>query len=78
MKPGNLRALRATDISPEIVLQSLENRLSDIGDIYVVVFTKEGEPEIYASGDLTRLPSGALILQDTALSYARGEFQQEK
>lgn len=70
---SNVKALNSKGLSPEVVLQSVVEALPEMRDVYVVGISKEGEPTVWATGDLTRLSYASLVLQDLALKYLNGE-----
>lgn len=74
---GKLTALRAKDISPEIVLQTLQEESSKIKDIFAVVIEKDGTSYVCATGDLTSLCYASMRLNDLAYRYVRGEIIEE-
>lgn len=75
-KISNVRALRVSDISPQIIVQSLENDCAKFKDIYVVAIDHEGEALIYASGDMSQAALAALHFQNIALKYLNGEISE--
>ncbi len=74
MDPSNLVPLRQADISPAVIIQSLKEAVSEIREMYVVTLTDEG-PQVYATGDLTKVAFAALVLQDVAIKYLNGEIE---
>lgn len=68
---NNLVALRAQDISPEIVMQGLQMDIENIEEIFVVTLGLDG-PKVYAAGDIANLAFAALCLQDLALKSLNG------
>lgn len=73
---NNLAALRAADVNPHIVIQSLSETAADIKEMYVVALTAAG-PVLYATGDLSKLSFAALCLHDLALKHLNGEIREE-
>lgn len=64
----NLRALRPTDISPSILLQTLRGNLHNIEKMYVVTFDAKGKPTMYGTSDRTLVPAAALYMQEMFLT----------
>ncbi len=71
---GNVVPLRTKDISPAIVLQTLQEDIDTIEDMFVVTITQNG-PVVYASGNLMLLSFAALVLQDMALKELNGNIE---
>lgn len=72
----NVIPLTGDDVTPAMVMHTLAKRLEDINEIIVVTLNidpNQAPFSVYASGNLTALPHAALILQDFALKYVRGE-----
>ena len=66
---NNLRALRVSDISPAILLQTLKSDLPDIVDICCVTFDKNGQPRLFSTGNRERLPIAALYIQELVVQH---------
>ncbi len=71
---GNVVPLRTKDISPAIVIQTLQEDIDTIEDMFVVAITQNG-PVVYASGNLMLLSFAALVLQDMALKELNGDIE---
>ncbi len=69
----NLRALRASDISPNVVLQTLLGKLQEIEQMYVVTFDKKGIPTLYSTGDQSMQPMAALYIQEMCVARLMGK-----
>ncbi len=70
---SNLVPLRTKDISPTMVVQSLQEDVEQMEDIFVVSITANG-PVVYASGNLMLLSFAALVLQDIAMKQLNDEI----
>ncbi len=72
----NVRPLRATDLSPEMVLETIKKEVASgsADEMFTIIFYKDQPPAVFVTGDLSLLPHVALIFQDTAVSYIRGEL----
>lgn len=75
---SNVRALRTKDISPRIVVTSVLDNVDRFAAIYIVALTDKGEPEFYASGDLTQMCLASKVFDDFCLRYIRGEIDEER
>lgn len=73
----NIRALRSKDVTPAIVLCSLDKALPTIKQMYVVTLTDDG-PVLYATGDLSDLCYAAKVLDDLATRFVRNEIEEER
>lgn len=71
-------ALRTKNITPRIVLESLQGELENTRDLYVVLIDKNGDPAFYATGDLSTLCYAATVMQDYATRFVRGEIVEER
>lgn len=72
----NVIPLTGDDVTPSMVMQTLVERLEDIEEVIVVTFNRDPNQapfSVYASGNLTALPHAALIINDFATKYVRGE-----
>lgn len=69
---GDLKALNKHGITPHVVLNAVGDRIDNVVDIFVVTVRKDGQYEIYSSGDMKNLSSAALLLQDLALMHLQG------
>ena len=76
-KPGKISALRTQDINPHIVMQTLQENIADINEMFVVTFTNEGSI-VYATGDMSMLAHAALVLHDLALKHLNGEVAEDE
>ena len=76
MAGNKLRAINAKSVTPQIVLESLHERLPRIKEVYIVAVMNDGDPEFYASGDLHGMGMAAIALQDLSLKYFRGEIEE--
>ncbi len=74
----NLRAMKAEFISPEIVLQSLQKNLPNMKDVYVVAIDKDGEPTVWATGELNNLCFAAMQFQRFAFKFLNGEIDEDQ
>lgn len=68
-------ALRAKDITPEMVLRNVIE--DNPAHVYIVTFDAEGLSSVWASGDLSRMSDAALILTSRATAHAMGEVESE-
>jgi hypothetical protein len=62
--PANLRALREQDVSPRIIIQTLQQEIDNIALIHVVTFDEDGQAKVYTSGNLPELSLAAHVLSD--------------
>lgn len=62
---SNVKAMRSEFVTPAQVIDTVVNEIGNITDIYVVTF-EDGQAQIYASGNLTKMPAAALLLTDLA------------
>lgn len=74
---SNVRALRSRDVSPAIVMQSLQEQLPQIEAIYVIAMMKDSAPAVWTSGDLGQMCHASILLQSYATDYALGRVEQE-
>lgn len=72
---ADIRALRAKDITPEMVLQNAMDEKPK--HVYLVTFAEDGIPSVWASGDLSRMSDAALLLTMRATQNAMGEVDDE-
>lgn len=71
---AEITALRAKDITPEMVLT---NAMAEKPKhVYLVTFDEDGVASVWASGDLSRMSDAALILMNRATANAMGEVDQ--
>lgn len=74
---SKVEALRARNISPQIVLETLATKIHEFEDVFVVGITSEGDHEILASGDLSSIGMAILCLQRLGLSVVDGSLAYE-
>ena len=72
---AEIRALRAKDITPEMVLKNAMDEKPK--HVYLVTFAEGGIPSVWASGDLSRMSDAALLLTMRATQNAMGEIDDE-
>lgn len=70
---SNLRALRISDISPQILLQTLSERIDEIQDMYVVTFMPDGTAMILGTADEWKMPAAAALLTEAFVSLHHAE-----
>lgn len=70
-------ALNAYGVTPEVVLESLAERIGELREIYIVGVNGSGEHIVWASGDLKSLAYAALAFQDLALKYLNNQVVDE-
>lgn len=63
---GKVVALDSKFIPPQTVIDSLQERVGDIQDIYVVCVTKNNKLTSWASGNLTNMSRASLYMQRIA------------
>lgn len=71
-KSRNVIPLRASDLSPEMVLETVQEDLPMLQEVFIVGIDISGAPVIYASGDFHDLPLAVLALQNLALRLMNG------
>lgn len=70
---ADVRALNAKGITPELVLHSVGEDITQYRSLFVIGITKdEGRAVAYASGDVRDMSFAILSLQDLALDYLNG------
>lgn len=74
---GEVTALRNKDITPEIVLANVLKELSAIKQLYVVALT-DGEPIVWATGNLSQMCFAAKYLDSLCLDYVNGKIEEER
>lgn len=72
---AEIRALRAKDITPDMVLQNAMDEKPK--HVYLVTFDEHGTASVWASGDLSRMSDAALLLTMRATQNAMGEVDDE-
>lgn len=74
---GDLRALKAEFVTPEVVLESLAKEMPNLEQLYVVGIDKDKEPIFWATGDLAQLAFAALVFQSYAFKFLHKEIVPE-
>lgn len=69
---SEIKALRSSDVSPNVLIDSLIKDSGKIKQMYVIAFSNNGEPMVYTAGDLGGLGFASIIIQDLALKYING------
>lgn len=72
---ADIKAIGPQGLTPAVVLDSVAKKLGEIEDVFLVVFPKKGEPYIQASGDLKRICHAAVVLEEMAHSFVRGDIE---
>lgn len=73
---GKIVALRAENITPKMVIESLAEDADLFEEIYVVVALKEGGTCAYMSGSLGGLGFAHLKFQELGIKYLNGELDE--
>jgi len=66
--------LRASDLTPAMVLETVQEDLPILQDVYICGIDVSGAPVMYASGDLRNLPLAILAMQNLALALLNGDI----
>lgn len=76
----NIRALRTTDITPEIVCDAVRVAVEagTVNAIYVITIDHENQTTCYASGDLNKIGLAHVALTDLVNRYIHGEISEER
>lgn len=72
---GDVRAMRSRFVTPGMVIESLQKE-AGIEALYCVAFIDDA-PVIWASGDLGQLCHAAIVFQDYATRFSKGEIEEE-
>lgn len=65
---NNLKALRQENVGAHIVVQTLNELVDHFDQMYVVAFDKKtGNPVLFATSDISQLPTAVLCLQHLAI-----------
>lgn len=71
---NNIRPINTDCITPDLVLEALAAG-PKLKAVYVVAFEEDGQPSVYASGNLGSLCHAAILITDYATAHARGEIE---
>ena len=74
---SKVRALKVEFVSPVIVMESVASKLETLKDLYVIGINADGEPEMWATGDLSNMCFASMALQQLCHQYLRGELEDE-
>ena len=73
----NIKTLRPSALTPEVLLQHVAEQVGTLKEMYVVGVDQEGGPIVWSTGDLTGLSFAALVLQDLAFKQLNGQIIQD-
>lgn len=69
--------LNPESITPEVMLQYVNEEAHECKAMYVVGIDEEGEARVWGTGKLSDLAFAKLALEDLALRYFNGEISDE-
>lgn len=73
-KKRNVVPLTAACLTPAMVLETVTEDIPILQDVFICGIDVDGQPVLYASGDLKQLPLAVLALQGLAISLINGDM----